>query len=78
MSITGRIDRWFREQVTNKEFIIWGCIYNDIDERWRDGTYFHTSGIKNRKCKEGDVVETRNSRYELGKSLAEMINEKDT
>jgi len=32
-----------------------------------DGTPIHTSAIKNRSLKEGDVVETVNSTYLLGK-----------
>lgn len=67
--ITGRIEGWFIDQVVKKEFIIWGFIYDDEDKRWVDGTHFHTSGIKNRPVKEGDVVRTRNSSYKLGKKL---------
>jgi len=67
IKITGRLENWAREQVTRKEFIIWGDVYDDIHERWRDGQWIHTSGIKNRKCKEGDVVTTRNSAYLLGR-----------
>ena len=80
--ITGIIEAWRMDQVTKEEFIIWGFIYNDVHGRWGNDTYFHTSGIKNRKCKQGDVVDTRNSRYELGASLADYkkggLNEADT
>lgn len=62
-----RIEHWYREQVTKKEFILWGKIYEDKWERWPDGHWFHTSGIKNRELKPGDIVQTRNNRYLLGK-----------
>jgi len=65
--ITGRIENWSRDQCTKKEFVIVGALYEDRYGRWIDGTFIHTSGILNRACKEGDVVETRNSKYLLGK-----------
>jgi hypothetical protein len=72
--VTGRIEVWTREQITNKVFIIWGVIYGDTKGRWEDGTQFHTSGIRNRACKQGDIIKTRNSTYELGESLEDCIN----
>ena len=65
--ITGRLENWQRQQATKKEFIVWGYIYDDRAKRWADGEVIHTSGIKNRQIKEGDIVTTRNSTYLLGK-----------
>ena len=64
--ITGTLNDWFVDQCTKKEFVICGRIEGDVHERFEDGTFIHTSGIKNRAVKEGDVVETRNNRYLLG------------
>lgn len=65
--IHGTIEQWHREQTSRKEFIIYGYVYGDTKGRFPDGTYIHTSGIKNRKLTKGDIVKTRNSVYKLGK-----------
>ena len=65
--LTGTLENWYVEQVTKKEFIIWGNVFNDVARRFRNGEYIHTSGIKNRSVKGGDIVNTRNSTYKLGK-----------
>ena len=65
--ITGRLEHWSRHQTTNKEFIIYGHLYDDVHKRWENGYYIHTSGILNRKLAEGDIVNTKNSTYLLGK-----------
>lgn len=44
-----------------------GVIEGDSLKRFPDGSIIHTSGIKNRKVSEGDIVATRNSKYLLGK-----------
>ena len=67
MEITGKLENWYMEQVTRKEFIIWGHLSGDSKGRWPDGRWIHTSGVKNRRIKEGDIVRTRNSTYLLGK-----------
>ena len=69
--VTGRLENWFPDKATKKEFIIWGNIYEDNDGRWADGYFIHTSGILHRKVSEGDVVQTRNSSYLLGKPKEE-------
>jgi hypothetical protein len=66
---TGRLEGWYREQVSNKEFVINANIFDDVHGRWKDGHPIHTSAIKNRQLKEGDIVTTRNSTYLLGKKL---------
>lgn len=68
-NITGRLENWFPNQVSSKEFVLWGEIYEDKLNRFSDGTFIHTSGIKNRPLKEGDLVPTRNSLYLLGKKV---------
>ena len=65
----GTIENWFIDQATKKEFIIYGCLFDDPNNRWFNGQFIHTSGIKNRKCAQGDIVETRNSKYLLGVPL---------
>ena len=72
--ITGRLERWaVQHSPSRDEFIIWGNVYDDIHSRFRDGTWIHTSGIKARDVKEGDVVTTRNSTYLLGKESANNV-----
>lgn len=64
---TAKLNNWHRQQTTRNEFIIWGVVEGDLLKRFQDGDIIHTSGIKNRKVFEGDIVETRNSKYLLGK-----------
>lgn len=73
--ITGRLENWTRQQVTKKEFIIWGDCYDDVHGRFLDGDRVHTSGILNRACKEGDVVKTRNSVYLLGIKAEDKLSQ---
>lgn len=67
--VTARLDNWFRRQVTKEEFIIWGIVTAGRDNRFMDGEFIHTSGIRNRSVEEGDIVNTRNSTYLLGKQI---------
>lgn len=67
IKVTGRLENWFLERGTDKEFIIWGEVFEDVNRRFPQGKFIHTSGIKHRRCSEGDIVETRNSTYLLGK-----------
>lgn len=53
--------------MSKKEFVIAGECYNDIHNRFRDGSHVITSGIKNIVVKEGDIIKTRDSMYTLGK-----------
>ena len=71
MEVTGILEDWRRVQVSKKEFVIWGHVYEDIHGRFRNGAFIHTSGIKNRAVKEGDIVQTRNSTYLLGKEFVD-------
>jgi hypothetical protein len=64
--ITGRLEKWVIQERGLEEFVVWGHVYDDTRERFPDGTMIHTSGIRSRPLKEGDVVTTRNSTYLLG------------
>lgn len=69
MKITGILEGWRIDSVFT---IVWGFIYGDTKKRFRDGTWIHTSdvkGIRSMNLKEGDIIETRNSFYKLGKPL---------
>lgn len=63
---TAKLNGWHIQQITKREFIIWGNVEGDKNNRFEDGMTIHTSGIKNRKVSEGDIVQTRNSKYLLG------------
>jgi len=68
--VTGRLENWHVSMpIVTGEVMIWGDVYEDIRNRFNDGTYIHTSGCESKKYVEGDVVTTRNSTYLLGKKL---------
>ena len=50
--------------------VIVGDIYEDEKGRFPDGLNVHTSTVQNMRddFKQGDVINTRNSTYELGKA----------
>lgn len=64
--ITGRLEDWFYDGV-----MVWGNLYEDTKQRWYDGVHIHTSAVLTDRMyiKEGEVIQTRNSRYLLGKPL---------
>jgi hypothetical protein len=49
--------------------LIWGFIFDDKKKRFKDETWIHTSTILSKKedIKEGNIIETKNSKYLLGK-----------
>lgn len=70
MDITAVIDDWHVD--TRGRFVIWGNIRGDKGGRFSDGTYIHTSRVnleevELKALKEGDIVETLNSTYLLGR-----------
>ena len=74
--IIGTLNGWYTEQVTNKEVVFWGFLDHDALGRFPDGSWIHTSGvILKGKPKEGDVIETRNNRYKLGKPLISSLRD---
>lgn len=62
--VTGILRNW----VWDKRGIYWGNVYNDINGRFRDGTWIHTSLVEeyNPDAKRGDLITTLNSVYLLG------------
>ena len=69
-TITATLENWYPIQCTSKEMVINGECYGDSLGRFPDGTPIETSGVKNRSLSEGDVIETRNNIYKLGKKRA--------
>jgi len=70
--ITGTLRNWYVEMVNETEGIVWGHVFGDSRRRFRDGTFIHTSGVivANHALIEGEVIQTRNSRYLLGTPVA--------
>jgi len=66
-TITAILENWYPIQSTSKEMLIVGECYADSLRRFPDGTLIETSAIKNRSLSEGDLVQTRNNIYKLGK-----------
>lgn len=64
--ITGTLENWSYDR---HHRVFWGQIYGDTKGRFRDGTMIHTSACEFNKNKEGDIIETLNSRYKLGKFM---------
>lgn len=59
--LTGRLEN-VRAQNLGMGCILWGNIYGDSYERFFDGAYIHTSGVKRL---DGNIVYTHNSIYEI-------------
>ena len=64
MDVKGLLDNWYPFG-----YGIAGEIYDDKDKRFDDGTTIRTSTVQGdmTNLKEGDVIQTLNSRYLLGK-----------
>lgn len=61
----GRFENW-----TAVGKVVWGNLYDDPQERFREGEYIHTSYIVDvawDRENEIGTIETRNTIYELGK-----------
>ena len=69
MITTGRLENWMVDPLfkDHPETILWGHVFDDVRKRFVDGEWIHTSGTANRDFKEGDIVQTRNSVYILGR-----------
>lgn len=68
--LTGTVEEWWVQPLSQSHYIIWGSIYGDIHGRFTDGTVIHTSRITYAEVedpKEGDTIHTENSVYYLGK-----------
>lgn len=67
---TARLENWSTGWNTDDgSFCISGLIYGDTKGRFSDGELIRTSRIEAREVKEGDLVQTRNSVYQLGKKI---------
>ena len=75
--VNARLEQWTKSATHEGQFVIWGDINGDTQGRWMDGTRIHTSGIKDREVKEGDIVETRNSVYLLGQQRVDQSPDED-
>lgn len=64
--VTGRLESWYYDHALR---VYYGHIYDDVKKRWWDGAFIHTSHCPYPNKKEGDIIETRNSTYLLGKPL---------
>lgn len=62
--INGRLEYWYYSPTTLR---IAGHIYDDPDTRWPEGTQIHTSRVVPGEFVEGQIVNTLNSAYLLGK-----------
>lgn len=71
--VTGRLENWVLGLTHKGECIIWGFVYGDSKDRWPDGNWIHTSGTPIKDFKEGEYIQTRNSKYLLGKPMAEAM-----
>ena len=78
--INGRLENWHSEQRTEDyEFMLFGNVYDHGPDRYfEDGERVHTSLViapPGHVFKEGDIVQTRNSRYLLGKSMGDVLKD---
>jgi hypothetical protein len=69
--ITATLDNWYLDPMFT---LLWGFIRGDVRKRFSEGQHIHTSLLKITRSeaenlKEGDIVETQNSRYKLGGSF---------
>ena len=60
---TNILKNW-RITIVNGDVIIYGTIYNDIKNRFPDGTFIHTSKVLKADFING-IIETKNSVYHL-------------
>lgn len=67
--LQGKLNGWYYDSVYN---VIWGHITDQPTQRFRDKLHVHTSSLvtKPEGLKEGDTVETLNSKYLLGNKLS--------
>jgi len=61
---TGRLEHWLFQPIGDK-FVVWGDLYEDVNQRWPDVTNVRTSYVVDYNKEEG-WVQTRNSLYKLG------------
>lgn len=64
--LAGTLNHWHKQQIDAGECVIWGRLDHDARDRFDDDTHIHTSITPDIPMKEGDVIETRYSKYKLG------------
>lgn len=68
-NVTARLEGWWFDGV-----VMYGSIYGDTRGRWNDGHPIHTSYVtSDGPYAEGEVIQTKNSRYLLGKPLGTFV-----
>ena len=72
IEVTATLENWDYAINTMGDVLFFGEIHNDVKGRWRDGMRVRTSIVQGTwsSFKEGDVVHTQNSTYQLGKKLS--------
>jgi hypothetical protein len=65
---TGRLEKWWRSKSRGGRDVLVGDVYDDVRDRFLDGTFIHTSQIKDTdQCfEEGSTIKTTYSTYYLG------------
>jgi len=69
--ITGRLENWSYDHINH---VMWGNLFDDAKERFREGAYIHTSNLRHPKkteFKQGMTINTMNSSYLLGEPWSE-------
>lgn len=76
--VTGRLEGWVVDQTYP---VVWGRIFGDTKGRFPDGTFIHTSVVtalyEGATLVEGQIIETLNSAYLLGKPFSKPIATND-
>ena len=72
MKMTGKLENWVLVE-DQGVLIVFGSIYGDQKTRFANGVHMFTSNVLTSvsKIKEGNVIQTLNSRYLLGKKAIE-------
>jgi hypothetical protein len=66
---TGRLENWFLSERAHGTVLV-GDVYDDIKDRFVDGTWIHTSKLEEGYVLgEGELVKTMFSSYLLGKEM---------
>ena len=64
--LAGTLNNWVKQLFNDDMCIIWGDLDHDEKGRFPDGSRIHTSITPDIPMEEGDVIETRYSKYKLG------------
>ena len=64
--LAGTLNGWNKQSLDGEVCVVWGYLDKDLCGRFPDESFIHTSATPNISMKEGDVIETTNTRYTLG------------